>query len=89
MSDATLSGLAAATPAAGPAGSAPVIATRPVSLVDLDVSFFRLVVFFVKAGLAAIPAIIIVMLTLGVVGALLRGLFRIGFWGMHGGYYSW
>ncbi len=57
-----------------------------VSLASLDVSFGRLVVFFVKAGLAAIPAILIIMLTVGVTGALLRGVFRLGFWGMHSGW---
>ena len=56
-----------------------------VSLTSVDMSFGSLVLFFVKAGLAAIPAMIILMLTIGVAGALLRGLFRIGFWGMHGG----
>jgi hypothetical protein len=58
-----------------------------VSLSSLDVPFGQLVLFFVKAGLAAIPAILILMLTVGVVGAVLRGIFRIGFWGMHGGWY--
>ena len=56
-----------------------------VSLTSVDVPFGRLVLFFVKAGLAAIPAMIILMLTIGAVGAALRGLFRIGFWGIHGG----
>jgi len=56
-----------------------------VSLTSVDVPFGRLVLFFVKAGLAAIPAMIILMLTIGAVGAVLRGLFRIGFWGIHGG----
>lgn len=64
-------------------------AERPVILSDIDVPFGRLVVFFVKAGLAAIPALIIVMLTVGVIGALMRGLFRIGWWGMLGGPYWW
>lgn len=59
----------------------------PVSLSKLDVSFGQLVLFFVKAGLAAIPAIIILMLTVGVIGALLRAIFRVGFWSMHGGWY--
>jgi hypothetical protein len=59
-----------------------------VSLSSLDVSFGQLVLFFVKAGLAAIPAILILMLTVGAIGAVLRGIFRIGFWGMHGGWSS-
>ncbi|MGL4441341.1 MAG: hypothetical protein ACRCUE_18955 [Bosea sp. (in: a-proteobacteria)] len=65
----------------------PTPALTRVSLASLDVSFGRLVLFFVKAGLAAIPAILIIMLTVGVVGAILRGIFRVGFWGMHGGWY--
>lgn len=42
-------------------------------------------VFFIKAGLAALPALLIVMVTVAVAGGFLRGLFRIGFWGLHGG----
>jgi hypothetical protein len=57
-----------------------------VSLRDIDIPFGRLVIFFIKAGFAAIPAVLIVMLTAGVAGALLRGLFRLGYWGSHGGY---
>ena len=40
-----------------------------VTVTDIDVPFTRLVAFFVKAGLAAIPAAII----LRIVGALLAG----------------
>jgi hypothetical protein len=82
MSDTTAGSAMAAAPPVRAADS-----VKPVSLTDLDVPFGRLVIFFIKAGLAAIPAVIIVMLTIGVVGALLRGLFRVGYWGMHGGYY--
>lgn len=46
-----------------------------VTVTDIDVPFTRLVVFFVKAALAAIPAAIIVALVLRIVGALLAGLF--------------
>ncbi len=67
------------TPAAAP--------TRAVALIDLDVPFGRLVLFFIKAGLAAIPALIVVMLSLSVIGAAMRGLFRVGYWGAHG--YWW
>lgn len=58
-----------------------------VSLASLDVPFLRLVLFFVKAGLAAIPAILIIMLGVGMFATLLKGIFRVGFWGMHGGWY--
>lgn len=55
-----------------------------VTLIDLDVPFGRLVLFFVKAGLAAIPAAIIVSLILMFIGLLLRAVFGFGFghWGM-------
>ena len=46
-----------------------------VTVTDIDVPFARLVAFFVKAALAAIPAAIIVALVLRIVGALLAGLF--------------
>jgi len=39
-------------------------------IVDLRIPFIRLVLFFVKAALAAIPAAIIVALLLGVATAL-------------------
>jgi hypothetical protein len=51
----------------------------------VDIPFGRMVLFFFKAGLAAIPATILLGLGLGLVGALLRGVFRVGYWGMHGG----
>jgi len=49
--------------------------TQPVVVVDLRIPFVRLVLFFVKAALAAIPAAIIVgaliMLATAVVAALI------------------
>ena len=36
----------------------------PVVVTDLRIPFFRLMWFFVKAGLAAIPAVIIVIITI-------------------------
>jgi hypothetical protein len=88
MSDATAGAPAASTAASSPSARA-TDTPKAVSLTDLDVPFGRLVLFFIKAGLAAIPAIILVMLTIGVVGALLRVLFRFGYWSLHGGYYGW
>lgn len=46
----------------------------PVTLTALDVPFLRLVAFFFKAALAAIPAIIAVAIVVRLVGSLL-------FWG--------
>jgi hypothetical protein len=45
-----------------------------VTVTDIDVPFTRLVAFFVKAALAAVPAAIIVAIVLRVTGALLAGL---------------
>ena len=60
------------------------IARTPVVLVDLDISFWRLVLFFVKASLAAIPAAIIAGFILMLIGIIIRGLFGFGWWGMMG-----
>jgi hypothetical protein len=43
----------------------------PIVVTDLRIPFFRLVMFFVKAALAAIPAAIIVTVILMVLGAIL------------------
>lgn len=47
---------------------------RSVVVIDIDIPFGRLVLFFIKAGLAAIPAMIavwiVVALIMGVVGAV-------------------
>jgi hypothetical protein len=41
----------------------------PVVVTDLRIPFFRLMLFFIKAGLAAIPAAIIVSLIVTVLAA--------------------
>ena len=43
----------------------------PVVITDLRIPFLRLVLFFVKAGLAAIPAAIIVSLIVMVLAAII------------------
>lgn len=52
-----------------PAVAAPPLAR--VTVVDFDMSFGHLVMFFVKAAIAAIPAAIILL----VIGAVVVGLF--------------
>ena len=47
----------------------------PVVITDLRISFFRLMLFFVKAGLAAIPAAIIVSIIVMVLAALVAAVF--------------
>lgn len=46
-----------------------------VTLTNIDIPFTRLVAFFVKASLAAIPAAIILMLIFMVIGLLLGAIF--------------
>jgi hypothetical protein len=79
MTDAALS-----SPAQRPLAASSAEPTA-VSINAVDMSFGRMVLFFFKAGLAAIPAVILVGLSLGLAGALLRGVFRFGYWSMHGG----
>jgi hypothetical protein len=47
----------------------------PVVITDLRIPFFRLMLFFVKAGLAAIPAAIIVSIIIMVLAAIIAAMF--------------
>lgn len=49
-------------------------ASTRIVIADLDVPFTRLVAFFVKAALAAIPAAIIVTVTLRLLGLMMTEL---------------
>jgi len=53
---------------------------QQVVLADIDIPFGRLVVFFIKAGLAAIPAAIIVWLILMLIAGGLSMMFGFGWW---------
>ena len=53
---------------------------HPIVIRDIDIPFTRLVAFFVKAALAAIPATIIVWLVLAALWLLLAALFGPGPW---------
>jgi hypothetical protein len=55
-----------------------------VTVEAVDIPFLRLVAFFVKAGLAAVPAAIILMIVFGLIGAALHGLSGMGYWHMGG-----
>ena len=48
-----------------------------VVIIDLRIPFFRLVFFFVKAALAAVPAAIIVSIIIFVLSALFVALFGV------------
>ena len=56
-----------------------------VTVNDIDIPFGRMVMIFVKAGLAAVPAIFILTLAMTAAGFLLGGLAHMFGVGMHGG----
>ena len=51
-----------------------------IAISDIDIPFGRLVVFFVKATLAAIPAAIIVWFILMVMWFVAAAIFGLAFW---------
>jgi len=46
-----------------------------VTIVDVKMPFVSMVVFMVKAAIAAIPAVIILMIIFGTLGTMMRGIF--------------
>ena len=70
--------------------SPPTSAQQPprdyrVTVNDIDIPFSRMVMIFVKVGLAAVPAVFILMLAMTAAGFLLGGLAHMLGLGMHGG----
>ena len=51
----------------------PPAAPHRIAVVDLDIPFWRMVAIMIKWSLAAIPAVIIVSVVFGIIGALLGG----------------
>ena len=51
-------------------------------LTDIDIPFGRLIMIFIKFGLASIPAAIVVSIIFMVIGLLLTAIFGAGFYGM-------
>ncbi|MCZ7657944.1 MAG: hypothetical protein M5U07_08810 [Xanthobacteraceae bacterium] len=60
----------------------PPVPEQRTVLTDIDIPFGRLVVFFIKVGLAAIPAAIILWLIMWVIVMVFGMLFGFGWW-MH------
>ena len=56
-------------------GDIPAMNETPVVITDLRIPFFRLMLFFVKAGLAAIPAAIIVSIIVMALAAIVAAIF--------------
>ena len=54
---------------------------NPVSIIDIRIPFWRLVAFFIKASIAAIPAAIVVTMIFAIVYFLLAGML-FGMFGM-------
>ena len=59
---------------------------KSVTITDVDIPFWRLVVLFVQFGFAAIPAAIVVSFILGLLMMLAGALFGLG---MHGRWMMW
>jgi hypothetical protein len=51
---------------------------NPVSVIDIRIPFWRLVAFFVKAAIAAIPAAIIVAVIYFLIAGVLLALLGVG-----------
>ena len=56
--------------------------SQQTTVTDIDISFGRLIVIFIKFGLAAIPAAIIVSIIMMLVATVLSGIFGVGFMAM-------
>jgi len=51
----------------------PPAAPHRVAIADVDIPFWRMVMIMIKWTFAAIPAVIIVSIILGIIGAVLGG----------------
>jgi hypothetical protein len=51
----------------------PPAAPHRVAIADIDIPFWRMVAVMIKWTLAAIPAVIIVSIIFGIIGAILGG----------------
>ena len=52
----------------------------PVTIVDIDIPFMRLVGIFIKWGIAAIPAAIAISVIMSIVFSLIWGVLGLGAW---------
>ena len=52
---------------------------QPTTVTDIDIPFGRLIVIFIKFGLAAIPAAIVVSILVTLISFLLSAVFGTGF----------
>jgi hypothetical protein len=57
-------------------------ATQNTVITDIDIPFGRLIMIFVKFGLASIPAAILLTIIFMVIGLILSAIFGAGFYGM-------
>ena len=55
------------------------IARQRTTVTDIDIPFGRLIVIFIKFGLAAIPAAIVVSIVVTLIGVVLSAIFGTGF----------
>jgi hypothetical protein len=59
-------------------------ANQRTVLTDIEIPFGRLIVIFIKFGLASIPAAIVLMIIFMVIGLILTAIFGVGFMTMWG-----
>jgi hypothetical protein len=52
---------------------------QPINVTDINIPFGRLIVIFIKFGLAAIPAAIVVSIVAMLIGMALSAIFGTGF----------
>ena len=51
----------------------PPVAPHRVSIADIDIPFWRMVAIIIKWAFASIPAVIIISIIFGIIGAILGG----------------
>ena len=52
----------------------PPAAPHRVAIADVDIPFWRMVAIMIKWSLAAIPAVIVISIIFGIIGAVLGGI---------------
>jgi hypothetical protein len=52
----------------------PPVAPHRVAIADMDIPFWRMVAIMIKWSLAAIPAVIVISIIFGIIGAVLGGI---------------
>jgi hypothetical protein len=62
-----------AQPGGQPMSVQPPAAPHRIAVVDIDIPFWRMVAIIIKWAFASIPAVIIISIIFGIIGAILGG----------------